>query len=131
MPALRRRAPTVRFISFDTLVTGVRALEWALSVFTSSLVHRLITRRADFAGLTVFALFVAFFATFSIAHVLRLNDPHIVPPCGECKSTGLAASGACGAWCESTRGLTPNQIPTLTAYEDQIQKAEQWFMGTG
>jgi ammonia channel protein AmtB len=79
MPALRRSAPTVRFISFDTLVTGVRAFEWALSVLTSSLVHGLIARRADFAGFMVFALFVALFATLGIAHVLQLNERHIVP----------------------------------------------------
>jgi hypothetical protein len=52
----------VRFITFETLVTGVRAFECAFSVRTSSFVHGLMTRRAvfaftvlaDFAPLTVF-----------------------------------------------------------------------------
>src|ERR1700722_2302114 len=57
IPALRRRAPTVRFITFETLVTGVRAFECAFSVRTSSFVHGLMTRRAVFA-FTVLADFV-------------------------------------------------------------------------
>jgi hypothetical protein len=36
----------VRFITFETLVTGVRAFECAFSVRTSSFVHGLMTRRA-------------------------------------------------------------------------------------
>jgi hypothetical protein len=52
----------VRFITFETLVTGVRAFECAFSMRTSSFVHGLMTRRAvfaftvlaDFTTLTVF-----------------------------------------------------------------------------
>jgi hypothetical protein len=39
----------VRFITFETLGTGVRAFECALSMRTSSFVHGLMTRRAVFA----------------------------------------------------------------------------------
>ena len=38
----------MRFITFETLVTGVRAFECAFSVRTSSFVHGLMTRRAVF-----------------------------------------------------------------------------------
>lgn len=87
MPALRRRAPTVRFITFDTLVTGVRAFECAFSVFTSSLVHGLSTRRADLAAVfTVFALFAAFFKAFGISKVLLLNEAHIITRDGDDKA---------------------------------------------
>src|SRR5258708_30652854 len=85
IPALRRNAPTVRFITFDTLTTGVLALECALSARKSSFVHGLMTRRADFAGFaafvtfTVFALFTAFFKTLAITHILQLNAGHIIP----------------------------------------------------
>jgi hypothetical protein len=47
----------VRFITFETLVTGLRAFECAFSVRTSSFVHGLMTRRAVFA-FTVLADFV-------------------------------------------------------------------------
>ena len=47
----------MRFITFETLVTGVRAFECAFSVRTSSFVHGLMTRRAVFA-FTVLADFV-------------------------------------------------------------------------
>ena len=40
----------MRFITFETLVTGVRAFEWAFSVRTSSFVHGLMTRRAVTEG---------------------------------------------------------------------------------
>ena len=49
----------MRFITFETLVTGVRALECTFSVRTSSFVHGLTTRRAVFA-FTVLADFVPF-----------------------------------------------------------------------
>src|ERR1700733_16045016 len=65
IPALRRRAPTVRFITFETLVTGVRAFECAFSV-----VRGLMTRRAV-VGFTVLADFVvltAFFKALGIIH---------------------------------------------------------------
>ena len=39
----------MRSITFETLVTGVRAFECAFSVRTSSFVHGLMTRRAVFA----------------------------------------------------------------------------------
>ena len=39
IPALRRSAPTVRFIVFETLATGVLALECVFNSRTSSLVH--------------------------------------------------------------------------------------------
>ena len=48
----------MRFITFETLVTGVRAFECAFSVRTSSFVHGLMTRRAVVA-FTVLADFVA------------------------------------------------------------------------
>jgi hypothetical protein len=56
MPALRRNAPMVRFITFDTLTIGVLAFECALSVRKSSFVHGLMTGRATFltAFLTTF-----------------------------------------------------------------------------
>jgi hypothetical protein len=60
---LRRRAPTVRFMTFDTLTTGVRDLECALSVRKSSFVHGLMTRRALLAVLGVLAAFALFNCT--------------------------------------------------------------------
>ena len=89
MPALRRSAPTVRFITFDTLATGVRAFECALSVFTSSFVHGLMTRRADFTAFTGFALFTAFFKALGITQVLQLNRAHIVARRGDNKANCL------------------------------------------
>jgi len=53
----------VRFITFETLVTGVRAFECAFSVRTSSFVHGLMTRRAVVA-FTVLADFVVLTAFF-------------------------------------------------------------------
>jgi hypothetical protein len=66
MPALRRSAPTVRFMALETLVTGVRAFECAFKVRTSSFVHGLIARRAFSGALVVFAIFDDFFATLGI-----------------------------------------------------------------
>jgi hypothetical protein len=63
----------VRFIAFDTFVTGVRAFECAFSVRTSSFVHGMITRRADFAAFTVLTLFTVFFETLAIARILQLT----------------------------------------------------------
>jgi hypothetical protein len=65
----------VRFMAFDTLVTGVRAFECAFNVRTSSFVHGMITRRADFAAFTVFTFFKVFFETLGIAHILQLTRP--------------------------------------------------------
>src|SRR5580692_67189 len=39
IPALRRRAPSVRFIFFAISVSGARAFEYALSLRMSSVVH--------------------------------------------------------------------------------------------
>jgi hypothetical protein len=51
--AAAERAFRTRFMTFDTLMTGVRHFECAFNMRTSSLVHGLIARRADFArGLT-------------------------------------------------------------------------------
>jgi hypothetical protein len=68
MPARRRSAPTVRFISFEIFATGVRALECAFSARMSSFVHGLITRRADLGDAAFFAAVffaIAFFAKFN------------------------------------------------------------------
>jgi len=64
----------VRFITFDTLVTGVRAFECAFSVRTSSFVHGLMTRRVVFA-FTVWADFVPLTVLFkALEHrTVRLN----------------------------------------------------------
>ncbi len=48
IPARRRSAPTVRFISFEIFSTGVLALECALRLRTSSFVHGFITRTIFF-----------------------------------------------------------------------------------
>jgi hypothetical protein len=69
IPALRRRAPTVRFITFETLVTGVRAFECAFNVRTSSFVHGLMTRRAVFA-FTVLADFVPLTVLFKALGII-------------------------------------------------------------
>jgi len=62
----------VRFITFETLVTGVRAFECAFSVRTSSFVHGLMTRRTVFA-FTVLANFVTFTVFFN-ALGMALSD---------------------------------------------------------
>ena len=88
IPALRRRAPTVRFSAFETLGTGVRAFECALSMRTSSFVHGLMTRRAVFA-FTVLADFVPltvlFKAPLALFQVLHLNAAQIGMRCGDKK----------------------------------------------
>jgi hypothetical protein len=58
----------VRFITFETLGTGVRAFECALSMRTSSFVHGLMTRRVVFAFtvLTDFVLLAALFKALGI-----------------------------------------------------------------
>jgi hypothetical protein len=97
MPARRRRAPTVRFITFDTLVTGVRAFECAFSVRTSSFVHGLTTRRDDLAGFAVLANFeflAVFFRALGIIQVLQLNAVHIGMRCGDSKA--VVNVGTCG-----------------------------------
>ena len=43
IPAFRRIAPSLRFISFAITDSGVRACEWALSWRTSSCVHRTLS----------------------------------------------------------------------------------------
>jgi hypothetical protein len=66
MPALRRNAPTVRFMALETLVTGVRAFECAFSARTSSLDQGRITGRAAFGAFTAFEVFAAFFVSLGI-----------------------------------------------------------------
>src|ERR1700727_1860017 len=103
MPALRRNAPTVRFMTFDTLTTGVLALECALSVRKSSFVHGLTTRRVDFAvftDLTVFVFLAIFFKTLAMTEILHFNAVHIRMRHGENKATHCLAylwyhSGKC------------------------------------
>ena len=60
----------MRFITFETLVTGVRAFECAFSVLTSSFVHGLMTRRAVFA-FTVLADFVVLTAFFKAPGIIQ------------------------------------------------------------
>ena len=59
----------MRFITFETLVTGVRAFECAFSVRTSSFVHGLMTRRAVFA-FTVLADFVVLTVLFEALGII-------------------------------------------------------------
>jgi hypothetical protein len=59
----------VRFITFETLVTGVRAFECAFSVRTSSFVHGLMTRRAVVA-FTVLADFVPLTVLFKALGII-------------------------------------------------------------
>lgn len=63
MPARRRNAPTVRFISFEIFATGVCAFECAFNVRISSFVHDLITRRVAFGGAILFAATAVVFFT--------------------------------------------------------------------
>src|ERR1700722_15750926 len=122
MPALRRSAPTVRFMTFDTLTTGVRALEWALRVRKSSFVHGLMTRRvalATFVDLTDFAVFTVFFDTLAIIEILRLNAAHISMRCGENK----AKDGIGYIWYHSgERGFMP--VATYShRYDECLERA--------
>ena len=100
IPALRRRAPTVRFITFETLVTGVRAFECAFSVRTSSFVHGLMTRRAVFAFtvLADFAPLTVFFKALGIIQVLHLNAAQIGIRCGDKKAGSLTYSILSDNW---------------------------------
>ena len=78
----------MRFITFETLVTGVRAFECAFSVRTSSPVDGLMTRRVVFA-FTVLADFVpltVFFKALGIIQVLHLNAAQIGMRCGDKKA---------------------------------------------
>src|ERR1700722_15384148 len=103
IPALRRRAPTVRFITFETLVTGVRAFECAFSVRTSSFVHGLMTRRAvvAFTVLADFVVLTAFFKALGIIQVLHLNAAQIGTRCGDNKTGALTYSILKGQVCDS------------------------------
>ena len=100
IPALRRRAPTVRFITFETLVTGVRAFECAFSVRTSSFVHGLMTRRAvvAFTVLADFVVLTAFFKALGIIQVLHLNAAQIGTRCGDKKTDALTYSILSDNW---------------------------------
>jgi hypothetical protein len=84
----------VRFITFETLGTGVRAFECAFSVRTSSFVHGLMTRRAVFAFtvLADFAPLRVLFKALGIIQVLRLNAARIGMRCGDKKAGSLTYS---------------------------------------
>ena len=84
----------MRFITFETLVTGVRAFECAFSVRTSSFVHGLMTRRAVFAFtvLADFAPLTVLFKALGIIQVLHLNAAHIGMRCGNKKAGSLTYS---------------------------------------
>src|ERR1700729_2389142 len=100
MPALRRRAPTVRFITFETLGTGVRAFECAFSMRTSSFVHGLMTRRAVFAFtvLADFAPLTVLFKALGIIQVLHLNAAQIGMRCDDKKAGSLTYSILSDNW---------------------------------
>src|ERR1700748_3127739 len=100
IPALRRSAPTVRFITFETLVTGVRAFECAFSVRTSSFVHGLMTRRAvfAFAVLADFVTLTVFFKALGIIQVLHLNAAQIGMRCGGKKTEYFTYSFLSDNW---------------------------------
>jgi hypothetical protein len=90
----------VRCITFETLVTGVRAFECAFSVRTSSFVHGLTARRAVFA-FTVLADFVTltvFFKVLGIIQVLHLNAAQIGMRCGDKKVDSLMYSIPSDIW---------------------------------
>ena len=90
----------MRFITFETLVTGVRAFECAFSVRTSSFVHGLMTRRVVFA-FTVLADFVpltVFFKALGIIQVLHLNAAQIGMRCGDKKAGSLTYSILSDNW---------------------------------
>jgi hypothetical protein len=90
----------VRFITFETLVTGVRAFECAFSVRTSSFVHGLIARRVVFA-FTVLAAFVpltVLFKALGIIQVLHLNAAQIGMRCGDKKAGSLTYSILSDNW---------------------------------
>jgi nucleoside permease NupC len=84
----------VRFITFETLVTGVRAFECAFSVRTSSFVHGLMTRRAVFAFtvLADFVLLTVFFKALGIIQVLHLTVRQIGMRCGDERADSLMYS---------------------------------------
>ena len=115
IPALRRRAPTVRFITFETLVTGVRAFECAFSVRTSSFVHGLMTRRAvvAFTVLADFVVLTAFFKALGIIQVLHLNAAQIGTRCGDKKTDALTYSILSDNW----------YVIVLPPVEEEIRRA--------
>jgi hypothetical protein len=84
----------VRFITFETLVTGVRAFECALSVRTSSFVHGLMTRRAvvAFTVLADFVILTTFFKALGIIQILHLNAAQVGTRCGDKKTAALTYS---------------------------------------
>jgi hypothetical protein len=90
----------VRFITFETLVTGVRAFECAFSMRTSSFVHGLMTRRAVFAFtvLTDFVPLTVFFKALGIIQVLHLNAAQIGMRCGDKKVDSLTYSTLSDNW---------------------------------
>jgi hypothetical protein len=92
----------VRFITFETLMTGVQAFECAFSVRTSSFVHGLMTRRAVFAFtvLADFVILTAFFKALGIIQVLHLNAAQIGTRCGDKKTGALTYSTLSDNWYE-------------------------------
>jgi hypothetical protein len=89
----------VRFITFETLVTGVRAFECAFSVRTSSFVHGLMTRRAVFA-FTVLVDFVPLTVLFKALGIIQvhLNAAQIGMRCGDKKAGSLTYSIPSDNW---------------------------------
>jgi hypothetical protein len=90
----------VRFITFETLLTGVRAFECAFSMRTSSFVHGWITRRAvvAFTVLADFVVLTAFFKALGIIQVLHLNAAQIGTRCGDKKTDALTYSILSDNW---------------------------------
>ena len=91
----------MRFITFETLVTGVRAFECAFSVRTSSFVHGLMTRRAVFA-FTVLAEFAPLTVLFKALGIISgtpfLNAAQIGMRCGDKKAGSLTYSILSDNW---------------------------------
>src|SRR3984885_10174426 len=118
IPALRRRAPTVRFITFETLGTGVPDFECALSIRTSSFVHGLMTRRAVFA-FTVLVDFVpltVLFKALGIIQVLHLN--------GSSATRARSASRRPGSSC--TRASIPDSSMASSRPRSRSREAMGW-----
>ena len=90
----------MRFITFETLVTGVRAFECAFSVRTSSFVHGLMTRRAvvAFTVWVDYVVLTAFFKALGIIQVLHVNAAQIGTRCGDKKTDALTYSILSDNW---------------------------------
>ena len=90
----------MRFITFETLGTGVRAFECAFSMRTSSFVHGLMTRRAvfAFAVLADFVPLTVFFKALGIIQILHLDAAQIGMRCGDKKAGSLTYSILSDNW---------------------------------